>query len=108
MMWLRTITIACSEGQNVFSESFIVLAILLNLLVVIFATRTWAIYERSRTILVFLIGLTFVCTVVILHMSYVLLMRAVGGLRIFRDDNDRAVQFRGYWSVASLHLLGAK
>ena len=24
MMWLRIITIVCSEGQNVFSESFIV------------------------------------------------------------------------------------
>lgn len=95
-LWLRIITIVCSEGQNVFSESFIILPILLNLLVVIFATRTWAIWERSRAKLVFLIGLAFVCTVVILYMSHVLLMRAVEGLHIFRDDNDRAVQFQGY------------
>jgi len=38
-----------------------------QLLVVIFITRTWAIWERSRPILLFLIGLAIVRTVVDLH-----------------------------------------
>jgi len=41
MTWLAIITIICSE--------------------LIFATRTWAIWERSRPILIFLIGLFIVC-----------------------------------------------
>jgi len=41
IMWLDAITITCSE--------------------LIFVLRTWAIWERSRRVLVFLIGLTIVC-----------------------------------------------
>jgi hypothetical protein len=38
----------------------LLLATLLNLLAVIFVLRTWAIWERSRPVLVFLIGLIIV------------------------------------------------
>jgi hypothetical protein len=53
--------------------------ILLNQLVVIFVLRTWAIWERSRPILVFLIGLTIV-TVAVPHTNYIFL---TGWLKAF-------------------------
>ena len=83
---------------------------LLNLFIVIFLLRTWAICERSRPILVFLIGLSIVCTVAVFHMSYVLLTWLIGGLYSIRDCDGRAFRFQGWgsWYLASLRPSDGK
>jgi hypothetical protein len=53
--WLAIITFTCSGREPVLQ--YIAADVFFNQLVVIFATRTWAIWERSRPILVFLVGL---------------------------------------------------
>ena len=56
MSWLTMITIICSEREHLLLRY----RLLFNLLLVIFLTRTWAIWERSRPMLIFLIGLFIV------------------------------------------------
>jgi hypothetical protein len=74
--------------------------ILLNQLVVIFVLRTWAIWERSRPILVLLIGLAIV-TVAVPHTNYILLTGVEGFCSII-DRCDQASS-NGPWHVISLH-----
>ena len=76
--------------------------ILLNQLVVIFVLRTWAIWERSRPILLFLIGLTIV-TVAVPHTNYILLTGVVEGFCGIIDRCDQASASNGPWHVISLH-----
>ena len=54
--WLTIITIVCSECEHVLSLS----KLFVNPIPGIFVWRTWALWERSRKILFFLIGLTAV------------------------------------------------
>jgi hypothetical protein len=45
--------------------------------------------------------------VLVLHMGYALLTRAVEGLCSISDRDNPALQFRGSWHVTSFHLRAA-
>jgi hypothetical protein len=47
-------------------------------------------------------------TVLVLHMSYVLLTGVIVGMRIVRYRTRRTFRFQAFWNVPSLHLFDGK